>query len=639
MVPEPAFAALRARRHAGPRAGVLVALLALTLALATALAYEAHDAARSHRATAERALRDYAYFAAYEILAGARDSVHDALAAALSPVTEAKALSPYEALPPPAALARTAAVALRCERPADDSARFYFRLDLRDGALATSGAAPAAPIGAWVADTVGAHVRAVYKHDWRYAVIFGRVAGEGLALVYGVKYAEFGAPIAAFGFTTCPSAFGVPLFRAVVDRHAIPPSSVAPGVAADSLLSVTVLDAGGREVYRSSRDSASAYAGEVTLETLGGLTARVALRAAAVERLPVPMPRARVPLLVGLLALTAALVVIAVLQLRRESELARLRADFTSSVSHELRTPLAQIVLFAETLHLGRVRSAREQEEAAGVILQEARRLMHLVENVLFFSRAERRANHPLPRATRLEPRLVEIVAAFAPLAEQASVDVTLDAEGDPVAAVDPDALRQMVLNLLDNAAKYGPAGQTVTVGARTVHTAGTVSTGAAADERRGGRGGRVRVWVEDQGPGIPPHDRERVWLPFLRLRRDRNGATGGSGIGLAVVRELAELHGGAVWVEGGAAGGARFVIDLPAADAAERDGPGVELDVSAHDASSGDASRLDASTPRAWGPPPDIIVPQEPPDDGTTAAPDGSDERTRSPLPPARVP
>jgi len=633
MVPEPAFATLRARHRTGPRSGVLVALLALTLALAAALAYEAHDAARSHRATAERALRDYAYFAAYEILAGARDSVHDALAAALSPVTEAKALSPYEALPPPAALARTAAVALRCERAADDSARFYFRLDLRDGALATSGAAPAAPIRAWVADTVGAHVRAVYKSSWRYAVIFGRVAGEGLALVYGVKYAEFGAPIAAFGFTTCPSAFGVPLFRAVVDRHAIPPSSVAPGVAADSLLSVTVLDAGGREVYRSSHDSASAYAGEVTLETLGGLTARVALRAAVAERLPVPIPRARLPLLVGLLALTAALVVIAVLQLRRESELSRLRADFTSSVSHELRTPLAQIVLFAETLHLGRVRSAQEQQEAAGVILQEARRLMHLVENVLFFSRAERRANHPQPRATRLVPRLEEIVAAFAPLAEQASAAVVVDAEGDPVAAVDPDALRQMVLNLLDNATKYGPAGQTVTVGAQGLRTA------RAAGDGRAGRSGRVRVWVEDQGPGIPPHDRERVWLPFLRLRRDRNGATGGSGIGLAVVRELAELHDGAVWVEGGAAGGARFVIELPAADDTEGEGPGVELDASTGDAPAADAVTAGAPTRRAWGSPPDVMVPPPPPDHSTTVAPDGSDRRTRSPRPPAPIP
>ena len=89
MAPEPTFPTFHARRRAGPRSGVLVALLGLTLALAATLAYEAHDAARSHRATAERALRDYAYFAAYEILAGARDSVHDALAAALSPVTEA----------------------------------------------------------------------------------------------------------------------------------------------------------------------------------------------------------------------------------------------------------------------------------------------------------------------------------------------------------------------------------------------------------------------------------------------------------------------------------------------------------------------------------------------------------------------
>src|SRR3712207_7382097 len=63
-------------------------------------------------------------------------------------------------------------------------------------------------------------------------------------------------------------------------------------------------------------------------------------------------------------------------------------------------------------------------------------------------------------------------------------------------------------------------------------------------------RSDRVRVWVEDEGPGIPPQERERVWLPFLRLQRDRNGATGGSGIGLAVVRELALLHGGETWVE-----------------------------------------------------------------------------------------
>jgi signal transduction histidine kinase len=530
---------------------VLVVLLLMTLALAATLAYEAHDAVRSHRATAERALRDYAYFAASEFLATAKENMHDALTAALSPLTEGKALSPYEPLPPPAALARTAADVLRCERASDDSARFYFRLDLRDGALTTSGATPSAAMLAWVADTVARHVRSTYQSDWRYAPVFGRVGGERVVIVYGLKYAEFGAPLAAFGFSTCPSAFGVPLFRGVIDRHALLPRSLTRGVDNDSLLAVAVFDAAGREVYRSSPAADTAFTGEVTMETLGGLTARVALRAAAAESLPVGSPpRARLPLLVGLLALTAALVVIALLQLRRESELARLRADFTSSVSHELRTPLSQIVLFAETLSLGRVRSERERQEAATVILQEARRLMHLVENVLFFSRAERRANHAAPRPTPVGSALTGIVAGFAPLAEESQAAIALALEGDPLAMVDPGALRQMLLNLLDNAVKYGPRGQTVTVGARPA----------------GQDGGRVRVWVEDQGPGIPPQERERVWLPFLRLQRDRNGATGGSGIGLAVVRELALLHGGETWVEGGTAGGARFVIELHAA-------------------------------------------------------------------------
>jgi signal transduction histidine kinase len=535
----------RTRRRPAPRAGVLVALLALTVALAGTLAYEAYQAARSQRATAERALRDYAHFAAYEILAGARDSVRDALTAALSPVTGVRALSPFEALPPPALLARTAAGALGCAAPADDSARFYFRLDLRDGALATSGAAVPAALARWVADTVARHVRVAYKPDWRAATIFGPVV-----LVYGVKYAEFGAPIAAFGFSTCASAFGVPLFRTAVARQARSPASAAlgaPGVAADSLLAVTVLDAAGRVVFRSAPGPATSHASEVTLETLGGLRARVALRDAALARLPVPPAGTRLPVLLGLLLLTAALAAIAVLQLRRESELARLRSDFTSSVSHELRTPLAQIVLFAETLALGRVRSEREGREAAGVVLQEARRLMHLVENVLFFSRAEHRANHPAPRPVDVRAALDEIAGAFAVLAAERGARLTVDVAGAPAALADPGALRQMVLNLLDNAAKYGPPGQTITLGA-------------------GAWGARVRVWVEDEGPGIPARERERVWLPFLRLQRDRNGASGGSGIGLAVVRELAQLHGGAAWIEAGRRGGALVIVELPGA-------------------------------------------------------------------------
>jgi signal transduction histidine kinase len=113
------------------------------------------------------------------------------------------------------------------------------------------------------------------------------------------------------------------------------------------------------------------------------------------------------------------------------------------------------------------------------------------------------------------------------------------------VAFVDRNALRQIVLNLLDNAVKYGPPGQTVTIGARAV-------------------GDSVRFWMEDQGPGIPPDERERIFEPYHRLRRDAESAVGGSGIGLAVVHDLVTLHRGRVWAEPGTERGTRFVVELP---------------------------------------------------------------------------
>jgi hypothetical protein len=110
-----------------------------------------------------------------------------------------------------------------------------------------------------------------------------------------------------------------------------------------------------------------------------------------------------------------------------------------------------------------------------------------------------------------------------------------------------------VLLNLLDNAVKYGPPGQTVTLGV-DVH-------GRAPDAR-------ARLWVEDEGQGIPAESRARVFEPYVRLPRHQGAAHGGSGIGLSVVRELAELHGGEAWVERAASGGARFVVVLPLAPA-----------------------------------------------------------------------
>jgi signal transduction histidine kinase len=110
--------------------------------------------------------------------------------------------------------------------------------------------------------------------------------------------------------------------------------------------------------------------------------------------------------------------------------------------------------------------------------------------------------------------------------------------------------LRQIVLNLLDNAVKYGPTSQTVVVTTAQVR-------------------GRARITVEDEGEGIPARERERVFDSFYRLERHANSSIAGSGIGLFVVRELARLHGGEAWIESGAVG-ARVVVELDVSLGAE---------------------------------------------------------------------
>ncbi|MGE5731822.1 MAG: sensor histidine kinase [Gemmatimonas sp.] len=535
----------RPRSHAM----LLATLLVCTLILATMLAYVAHDAARSHRATAERALHDYAAVAAWELVAGVNDQLQSTLGAALAPMTRVRATTPYELLPAPSVLATTADGALRCPTAADDSSRFYFRIDFRDGSLATFGAQPAPAVRQWLLDTIVSHGRGTYQPDWSYAIVMGAPrGGSRTAIAYAVKYAEHRAPIAAYGFTTCSDVISAPMFRDVLSRRALIPEAVSSGASNDSIVAIAVRDPSGQTIFQSGGVQSSPYSAEARLDQAGSLTVRATIRPRAVELLALgALPESRVPILVGLLTLTAAMVVITIMQLRREHELSRLRADFISSVSHELRTPLSQILLFAETLSLGRVRTEEERHTATDVIVQEGRRLMHLVENILHFSRAERQMTRLGPEPLDLNHAIRGIIADWLPLANAAEMRVRTQFAADVHAVADPSALRQMVLNLLDNAVKYGPASQTVTIGTTL-------------------NGDRARLWVDDQGEGIPARERERVWSSFYRLDRHANSSVAGSGIGLYVVRELARLHGGDAWVEDAPGGGARIVIELPAA-------------------------------------------------------------------------
>jgi signal transduction histidine kinase len=177
--------------------------------------------------------------------------------------------------------------------------------------------------------------------------------------------------------------------------------------------------------------------------------------------------------------------------------------------------------------------------------VQESRRLTHLIENVLQFSRADRGASSVSLAAARVDTLLNDIVDGFTPLAHSRRASIVRRIEGGLTVPIDAEAFRQIMLNLLDNAVKYGPQGQTITVSAQCDH-------------------GVARIAVEDEGPGVPPEDVERIWQPFYRLTRDT--AVGGTGIGLAIIKKLVELHQGRVSIEPRESGGSRFAVEFAGA-------------------------------------------------------------------------
>lgn len=351
---------------------------------------------------------------------------------------------------------------------------------------------------------------------------------------------------AIVGIVADPS-LATDVFARIVKESSLLPPSLA-GATRD-LLSVRVSMPDGRRLFASST-LWSRYANQTTLDNeLGGLTIQVALTETAADRLIIGgLPRNRVPLLIGLLAMTAGLMAVAFVQLRRERELVRLRANFVSGVSHELRTPLAQIRMFGETLLLNRVRSSEEHRRSLEIIVQESQRLTQLIENVLQFGRVERGAAAVTTVSERVDVRLHDIVDGFEPLARSRRTSIARRIDPDIVVPVDADALRQIVLNLLDNALKYGPSDQTIVVTCRCERDSAIIG-------------------FEDEGPGISDAESPRIWEPYYRVAQN-GGAVGGTGIGLTIVKRLTEMHGGRVRVERGERG-ARFVVELPGAQRA----------------------------------------------------------------------
>ncbi|MEP6619016.1 MAG: HAMP domain-containing sensor histidine kinase [bacterium] len=526
------------------RSSPTVAILVLTVVLAGVLTYEAWDAARSHRATAEGTLRDYASFAAWEFSISVKEGLYQTLVSTFGPVMHQDPQMPGDKLAPPSILA--SAIAKRVQCP--DEPNYFFRIDVADKDIIFSGQPPSADIQRWIRDTVLADLPN-YGKDWSYSSVARTMANTSCTIVYQVKWDLKMRPVAAYGFRMCLSSAASLDFGSGMHEKLLPPS-LTRDIPNERIMSVILRDDAGHELWRTKHQFAPTYVGEATVASFGGLVTQVSLNPDYANDLIIGgLPRSRLPVLFGVLAVTIGLAVAGVLLIRREDELARLRGDFIASVSHELRTPLAQLRMFAETLLLGRVRSDHERQRSLEIVDQEARRLSHLVENILQFSRAERHAVRLAPTVSCVAPHVVAALEVFEPIARARQVAIVPVLDEGIRCSVDTGALRQILLNLLDNAVKYGPAGQEVRVVLDRVPGKGT-----------------ARIVVEDQGPGIPDDRRERVWKPFYRLERDAGSAVAGSGIGLSVVRELVHRHGGRVFIDD-AAVGTRVVVELPCAD------------------------------------------------------------------------
>jgi signal transduction histidine kinase len=531
------------------RGAVIAVLLVLVFAVTATLAVQAYTNARHHRAQADRVLRDYAALAAARVALTAAREIYWAVTPPLKALEQAHEAAPGNALPDPKNLHFDP---MSKEFSIAPYIRFTFSMDLKTGELNTWGQQVPPDVRQWMSDTLPGHTRAIYDSSFYMGTVLGQPGGERRYVVYTVLRDMDGMLRTAIGFEAKPAALQPLVAQAVVKfirMYGLLPRPLIGNVQYDSVGSWIVTDRFGVEIYRSAVQYNSTYTARDTIGTdMGDLFAHTTLREAVADQLIIGgLPRSRLPLILGLLALTAALIGTALFQLRRESQLARLRTDFISGVSHELRTPLAQIRMFSETLVLGRVRSDEERLRSLAIIDQEARRLTHLVENLLHFSRSERQTTHIAPEPTALAPLVREVIDGFAPLAAARGARLASAVPEDLVVPADPGAVRQMLLNLLDNAVKYGPAGQEIRIGATREN-------------------GTARLWVDDGGPGIPRADRERVWERFWRLERDRGSAVAGSGIGLAVVRELAVLHHGKTWIDDTSAQiGTRVVIELPA--------------------------------------------------------------------------
>lgn len=229
----------------------------------------------------------------------------------------------------------------------------------------------------------------------------------------------------------------------------------------------------------------------------------------------------------------------------REAREAQQRVTFVNQVSHELKTPLTNIRMYAELLQDEIDDTETKPRDYLKVIVSESERLSRLINNVLSLARYDRKKLAVRPQPEKIDQAIASVIDQFRPSLESYGFEIVTRLHREGRCHFDPDALRQILANLLSNVEKYAKTGRWVEI----------TSTR---------RGQEVIICVTDRGPGVPASARKEIFEPFFRLSQKIAEGVSGTGIGLSISRELARLHGGDLSLRE-TPKGARFEVTLNA--------------------------------------------------------------------------
>jgi two-component system sensor histidine kinase BarA len=250
----------------------------------------------------------------------------------------------------------------------------------------------------------------------------------------------------------------------------------------------------------------------------------------------------------------------------RLKEVDRLKSAFLATVSHELRTPLTSIIGYSEMLIEGLAGEMKsEQVDFVNTIHEKGQQLLSLISGLLDLGKLESGTMRMVMRAVRIDEVLDEVASTLRPTARKKDVRLELDAPADlPDLHGDAERLRQVFLNLVENAIKFTPPGGLVTLRARSAE----IDVGASQDEDGlallAPTRTRLEVRVSDTGIGIPVRERPKVFDAFYQVDSSSTREYGGTGLGLSIVKRLLVAHSGTVRIEDNQPRGTVFVVSLP---------------------------------------------------------------------------